>query len=111
MKGNHSRISCRYLFTGGRRDSFRHVRRDDPHTFEQVVAYTESISHDGQSRVYGRTGWEKAGVHHVQVVQVMCFAVDVEGGTLGVMPKTYCAVLVRYASQGNPLAGVQVARK
>src|SRR5690348_4772736 len=61
---------------------------------EQVIADAKRVGHDGQCRIDGGTRREKAAVDDIEVVDLVCPAVDVESGRFGIMTKTDGSVLV-----------------
>src|ERR1700675_4795568 len=46
--------------------------------FQQVVAHSKCVGHDGERRIDGCARWEETPVHNVKVVDVMGFAVRVQ---------------------------------
>src|SRR5882724_5080781 len=73
----------------------------------QAVAHAQRVRHDGQPRVHSAGGREEARVHHVQVIDVVRFAVAIQRGRLRVRPESDRPVLVRNACERNPLAQIQ----
>src|SRR6185437_15234883 len=45
---------------------------------EEVIADAQRVGHGGEPRVHGARGGEEAGVDHVEVVDVVRFAIEVE---------------------------------
>src|SRR5437763_12207014 len=84
----------------------RRVRHSQ--AFHQVVAHSKCVGHDGERRIYGSARWEETPVHKVEIVEVMGFAVRVQGGSLRVMSKANRAVLMGNASERNSLSDVKV---
>ena len=75
-----------------------------------MVANPQGVGDDSQSWVYRRARDEKAGVHHVQVVQVVGLAVRIQHRGLRIATKAQSPVLVGNASQGDFLSQVERAR-
>src|SRR4051794_27169454 len=65
------------LMSGSVRQVLRSTRAR-AETVEHVVADSNRVRHDGQRRVDGAAGDEEAAVDHVQVVDLVRFAVGVE---------------------------------
>src|SRR5262249_15696291 len=76
-----------------------------------MIAYTQSIRHDGQSGIDRSARWEKAAVHDVKIFQIVRLAIDVECGGLGVATEANRTVLVRDARQRDALATIEIAAK
>src|ERR1700694_5463096 len=76
-----------------------------------MIAYTQSIGHDGQRRIDCGAGREEASVYDVNVIELVRLAVHIESRTFRIAPEPDRAVLVGHACQRNPLAGENVARK
>src|SRR6266566_766173 len=89
----------------------RMFRARDPKPLQQVVAHPHRIRHDGQCRVHRRTRWEKASIHHIEVIDIVRFAISVEHRSLRIMPETYRAVLMGDAGERNLLSDIQVPPK
>src|SRR5439155_4906432 len=79
-------------------------------SLEQVVAYTQCIRHDRQSRIHCAARREKACIDGIEILKIMSLAVDVEYGALGIPPESKRPVLMRHARQRDTFTdiGVQV---
>src|SRR5262249_14431761 len=77
----------------------------------QVIADAKRIGHDGERGVDRPTRREEAGVHHVEVVQLVRLAVHVECGRRGIVAEPDRAVLVRHAGERDALAQVEAPRE
>ncbi len=72
-----------------------------------MIAHAQCIGDDGERRVDRTDRDEKAGVDNVEIVQVVRFAVEVKGGTLGIATKSYCPGLMGGAAYWYPFAQVK----
>src|SRR5581483_7017052 len=81
------------------------------HPFNQVVADTQRIGHNRQSRIHGGTRREETAIHDVQIVHFVSFAVDIQGRGLRIVAETNSSILMSHAGQRNAVAHEQIARK
>ena len=81
------------------------------HSFEQMVANAQGVGYDGESGIDRATRAKEACIHHVEIIQLVRFAVAIERARLRVVAETDGAVLVRHASERDALAEIQIARE
>ena len=73
-----------------------------------MIGYADGVGDDGEGRVDGAGGGEEAGVDHVEVVELVGFAVDVKDGGCGIVAEAEGTVLVADAFDGDALFEVGV---
>jgi hypothetical protein len=86
-----------------------HRRNTRPQPLQQVIADAQRIRRNCQRRVDRRARTEKAAIDHVEIVDVVSAAVDVERRRLRIPTEPDCAVLVRDAGEGNSLPHEQIS--
>lgn len=59
-----------------------------------MIADSEGIGDDGECGIHSRARHEEATIDDVEIIEVVCFTVDVECGVLGVFAKADRSVLV-----------------
>src|SRR5260370_1090557 len=71
----------------GRQESARRPERTSAETvcesrqpFLEVIGHAQGIGHDGQRGVHGGARREEATIDHVEIVDLVGLAVDIEGG-------------------------------
>ena len=75
---------------------------------EEVVSDANGVGDNGEGWVDCAAAWEKAGVYHVEIVEVVGFAVDVKDGLIGVGAKAAGSVLVADTFKRNAFFEVGV---
>ncbi len=75
-----------------------------PQPLQQVVADAKRVGHRRESRVDGTDADEEARVHHVQIVQLVRPAVDVEHRSSWIGPEAARARLMGDAGNRDRLA-------
>ena len=83
----------------------------DVHAFEQVVSDAQRVRDDSQARIDRATGTKEACIDHVEIIQLVRFAVAIERARLRVVSEPDGAVLVRHAGERDALAEIQIARE
>ena len=78
---------------------------------ENVVAHAQRVGHDGERGIYSRARREEAAIHHVQVIEIVRFAIHIQCGSLGIVPEADGTVLVGDARQRNALSHIKIAAK
>src|SRR5439155_13051398 len=94
----------------GNRHRFRFAI-SDMHSLEQVIADPQRVRDDGQSWIDRATRAKEACIDHVEIIQLVRFAVAIERARSRVVAETDGAVLVRHASERDALAEIQIARE
>ena len=64
-----------------------------------MISDTQSICHDPQRWIGSAARDKKTRVHYVELIQVMCLAIDIQCGSCWVVPQTYCSALMCYTCQ------------
>jgi hypothetical protein len=100
--------SCLHLLSGM---LHRELRRFGAEPVEKVIADPQRVSHDGKRWVDCTARREEAGIHHIEVVDLVRLAVAVEHGGLRVVAEADCSVLVGNAGQRDSLTNVEVSRE
>src|SRR6185436_18941998 len=77
----------------------------------EVVAHPEGVGDDGQRRIHRRAGGKEAPVDHVEIVDLVGPAIDVQRGGSRVAPEADGSVLVRNTGEGDALTEKQVPRE
>ena len=77
---------------------------------QEVVAYAYSIRHGRQRGVHRTDADEKASVYHIEIVQFMRFAVDVQDRCLGILTESAGPRLMRDACDGNVVFQICLSR-
>src|SRR6516225_7580078 len=78
---------------------------------EQMIADPERVGDDRQGRVYRRARREKAGVHDIEIVDLVGPAIDVESRAVRVAAKADCAVLMAGPGNRQTLSEIGVLRQ
>src|SRR5438552_3245523 len=81
------------------------------HSLEQVIADAQRVGYDGEPWIDRATGREKACIDHIEIIQLVRFAVAIERARLWVVSEADRPVLMRHASQRDALAEIQIARE
>jgi len=63
---------------------------------DKVIAHPQRIGDNGQRRIESAAAWEKACVDDIQIIDLVCPAVQVEDGTGGVRPESQGPILVAH---------------
>ena len=75
-----------------------------------MVPYAQRVGDSSQGRVHRTDAWEKAGIDHVQVIQLVRLAVDIQGRRLRILAETAGSGLVRYPGHRDIVLHVGIAR-
>ena len=81
------------------------------HSLEQVIADAQRVGDDGEPGIDRATRAKEACIHHVEIIQLVRFAVAIERARLRVVAETDRAILVRDAGERDALAEIQIARE
>ena len=76
-----------------------------------MIADPERVRDDGQSWIDRTAGTKEACIHHVEIIQLVRFAVAIERAGLRIIAEADGAVLVRDTSERDALAKIQIARE
>ena len=74
-----------------------------------MFPYAQCVRHDRQRRIDGAAGAEETAVDDVKIIDVVGFAIDVQGTGPRIVAEANRANLMRYPSQRNPLSDVDIA--
>ncbi len=77
---------------------------------EEMVAHPNGVRHRSQSRVHRANAREETGVDHIQVIQLMRLAIDVEHRSFGVITEADRPCLVRHTAHINFIFHIEIAR-
>lgn len=87
-----------------RGDAARHLE-----TIKQVIAHAHRVRDDRKTRIHGAAGWEEATIHNVEIIEIVCLAVDVQGAGLRIFSEPDRPVLMGYSGERNLLADEQTS--
>src|SRR5882724_407565 len=81
------------------------------HTLEQVIPHAQGVRDNGERRIHRRAGWKETSVNHVEIIDIVSFAVDVKRRSLGIVTKADGTVLMSDPGERNALTHIQIARE
>ena len=76
-----------------------------------MVSNAERIGHNRQRWIHGAARGKEAPIDHVEIVQVVRFAVRIQRRRLRIISKSNRTILVCDARQRNALAKVEISRE
>src|SRR6266508_6768162 len=100
----------RARYSLGRGHHFR-LLASGVHSLEQVIADAQRVGDDGEPGIDRATRAKEACIDHVEIIQLVRFAVAIERARLRVVAEADGTVLVRHASERDALAEIQIPRK
>jgi hypothetical protein len=74
-----------------------------------MIPHAQRVSHGCQSWIHRTNAGEKAGIDHVQIIQFVRLAVDIQGRRLRIFPEAAGSRLVRYPGHRDEALHVGIA--
>ena len=77
--------------------------------FDQVITHPQGVGDGGEGWIHGADAGHEAGIHHIEVVELVGFAVQIQHGTGGIGTEAAGAGLVPHRRDRHGAFDVDLA--